>query len=156
MGSGSLEVHFIKLKRYELKNKKNVVHVVSWAATHRGWKTQANKIWETTEINLCSQSLRVKKVKIIYTLAAGKNVICKAFFFPRKLKHCGHTENLFFPEMRRKLLVFNYRISVFPKNTGHDHIYFLVKYKIPRLHSGMINAARFLFQSQGFNLQLFA
>ena len=58
--------------------------------------------------------------------------------------------------MRRKLLIFNYRIPVFPKNTDHDHMYFLVKYKIPRLHSGMINAARFLSQSQGFNLQLFA
>ena len=30
------------------------------------------KIWETNEINLCSQSLRVKKVKTIYILAAGK------------------------------------------------------------------------------------
>ena len=61
-----------------------------------------------------------------------------------------------FPEIRRKLLIFNYRIPVFPKNTDHDHMYFLVKYKIPRLHSGMSNAARFLSQSQGFNLQLLA
>ena len=30
---------------------------------------------------------------------------------------------IFFPEMRRKLLIINYRISVFPKNTGHDHMY---------------------------------
>ena len=105
--------------------------------------------------NKCSQSLRVKKVKIIYILAAGNNVHCKAFFSPRKLKHCGHTEkNFFFLEMRRKLLIFNYRIPVFPKNTDHDHMYFLVKYKIPRLYSGMSNTAIFLSQSQGFNLQL--
>ena len=58
--------------------------------------------------------------------------------------------------MRRKLLIFNYRIPVFPKNTDHDHMYFLVKYKIPRLHSGMSNTAIFLSQLQGFNLQLFA
>ena len=99
----------------------------------------------------------MKKVKIIYTLAAGKNVNCKAFFFPEKTKTLrSHGKSFFFfPEVRRKLLVFNYRISIFPKNTGHDHMYFLVKYKIQRLHSGMINAARFLFQSQGFNLQIF-
>ena len=35
-------------------------------------------------------------------------------------------------------------------------MYFLVKYKIPRLHSGMNNTAIFLSQLQGFNLQLFA
>ena len=56
-----------------------------------------NKIWEAIEINLCSQCLRVKKVKIIHLLAAEKN--CKpqcVFFFSGKLKHWGHTENLFF------------------------------------------------------------
>ena len=89
----------------------------------------------------------MKKVKIIYILAAGKKVNCKAFFSPRKLKHCGHRKNLFFSEMRRKLLIFNYRIPVFPKNTDHDHMYFLVKYKIPRLHSGMSNMVIFLSQS---------
>ena len=61
-----------------------------------------------------------------------------------------------FPEIRRKLLIFNYRIPVFPKNTGHDHMYLLVNYEIPRLYSGMSHAARFLSQSQGFNLQLLA
>ena len=89
----------------------------------------------------------MKKVRTVYILAAGKNVNCEAFFFffPRKLKHCGHTENhFFFPDMRRKLPIFNYRIPIFPKNTGHDHMYISVKYKFPRLHSGMSNAARFL------------
>ena len=42
-------------------------------------------------------------------------------------------------------------IKLFPKNTDHDLIHFLVKNKIPRLHSGMSNAARFLSMSLGFN-----
>ena len=99
------------LKRYKVKRKRKKNrwqhHVVYWAATHWGWKTRANKIWETTEINLCSQSLRVKKVKKIYIFAAGKkNVNCTAFFFffffSGKLKHCGHTGNHFFSEMQWK------------------------------------------------------
>ena len=98
--------------------------------------------------NKCSQSLRVKKVKIIYILAAGKKCTLQSFFFPEKTKTLrSHGKIFFFLEMRRKLLIFNNRIPVFPKNTDHDHMYFLVKYKIPRLHSGMSNMVIFLSQS---------
>ena len=55
-------------------------------------KSSSNKIWETAEINLCSESLRVKKAKIIHPLAAGKNIQTT----PGKLKHSGHTEIQFF------------------------------------------------------------
>ena len=63
-------------------------------------------------MNLCSQSLRVKKDKTIYILAAGnKSKLHSVFFFfflfflLGNLKHCGHTGNHFFSEMRRKLLI---------------------------------------------------
>ena len=87
----------------------------------------------------------MKKVRTVYILAAGKNVNCKAFFFSEKAKTLrSHGKSFFFPDMRRKLPIFNYRIPIFPKNTGHDHMYILVKYKNSGLHSGMSNAARFL------------
>ena len=55
--------------------------------------------------------------------------------------------NHFFSEMRRKLPIFNFSRKIRTMTL----CIFLVKNKIPTLHSGMGNAARFLSQSLGFN-----
>ena len=51
-----------------------------------GKKGSSNKMWETTEINLCSESLRVKKVKTIHILATEKKSNYKVFFSVKSKK----------------------------------------------------------------------
>ena len=41
-------------------------------------------MWETTEINLCSESLRVKKVKTIHILATEKKIKLQGVFLSKK------------------------------------------------------------------------
>ena len=84
-----------------------------------GKKGSSNKMWETTEINLCSESLRVKKVKTIHILATEKKSNYKVFFSGKSKTFQSNAKAIFFSEIRRKLFIFNYS-----RKGDNEHVFF--------------------------------